>query len=544
MLLYRDTGMAERFRLPVVLATGALTLLIMLSQRSEPVHSALAADQTADDRPNFVIIISDDQRYDTMQYMPRTTSLLFDQGVAFDNAYVTTSRCCPSRASILTGLYVHNHGVYTNDGDLEEPTFVQALHDAGYFTGVVGKYLNSYPDDVSDPPLPEFDIWNVFKEGTKKARYFDPEMNINGEVAEIPGYQTYIIRDQALGFIQQASQHDQPFLLLVDPFAPHLPALPAPGDETLYADLAPFRPANFNEEDVSDKPEWLAELPLLRPKQIEQIEADRLNQIQSLNALDITVESIVNALDEQGVLDTTVVMYLSDNGFFWGEHRIPSGKIFVYEPSTHVPFAIRYPPLVPEPYVEHAVVANIDIAPTIYDLAGVAPPQQPDGLSLTSLLQGDDWRTHLLIEGWPVRVDEVQAGKLFQAVHTGRYVYVETEGDRSEFYDLEVDPFQLDNQIDNPAYADTIGELRDALNEERKTIPPVSMEDLESTDTDDLGLLDLTVEAPATQVPESTQPPLPASESAPLQPVSIIAVAAVLAILTGAAIFFVRKGKS
>jgi N-acetylglucosamine-6-sulfatase len=524
------------------------TLCVVLLYFVFPALTASTRGQTTEERPNFVIIISDDQRYDTMVYMPRTTSLIFDQGVTFENAYVTTSRCCPSRASILTGLYVHNHGVYTNDGDLEKATFVQALHEAGYTTGVVGKYLNSYPDDVADPPLPEFDTWNVFKEGTKRARYFDPVMNIDGTVKEIPGYQTYIIRDFAVEFIQRASQEDKPFLLLVDPFSPHLPALPAPGDETLYPDITPYRPPNFSEEDVSDKPAWLADLPTLRQKQIDEIEADRLSQIQSLHALDLTVESIVQELEQQGVLDNTVVMYLSDNGFFWGEHRLPTGKIFVYEPSIHVPFGIRFPALIAQSYVEEGLVANIDIAPTLYDLAGVSPPLKVDGRSLVSLLEGEDWRSHLLIEGWPVRLDEIEAGKMFQAIHTGRYVYVETEGDRSELYDLESDPYQLENQIDNPAYAGVIEDLSDALSEERKTIPPVSMEDLQTTDTDDFDLPELTAESATDEPHDTSTSPTVAPQSVPAAVSGDPSLFIVLAIsglgVLIAAVWYFRKARA
>jgi N-acetylglucosamine-6-sulfatase len=535
--------MIGRFRVPALWIIGALTLILPFFLRdTTPVVKASTNEQSTGVRPNFVIIISDDQRYDTMKYMPRTTSLIFDQGVTFDKAYVTTSRCCPSRSSILTGLYVHNHGVYTNGDNLEKTTFVEVLHDAGYYTGVIGKYLNSYPDKIADPPLSEFDVWTVFKQGKKSDSYFDPELNIDGTVASVPGYTTYILRDFAVEFIQNASKQDQPFLLLLDSFAPHLPATPAPGDEALYADLEPFRPPNFNEEDVSDKPQWLGDLPLLRDRRIERIEADRLNQIQSLNALDVTVESVIQELDNQGVLDNTVVIYLSDNGFFWGEHRLPGGKIFVYEPSIHVPFAIRYPALLPEPYVEHALVANIDIAPTIYDLADVEPHQVMDGRSLVSLLQGEEWRTHLLIEGWPIAVDEVQAGKPFQAIHTGRYVYVETKGDRSELYDLEVDPYQLESQISNVDYADTIAQLRDILIEERKSIPPGPMDDLETVKLNTPEIPELTDE-PQIVTPEETILPSEIPEPAPANVVPVSVSVAVLAVVAVAIVVW-RKAKS
>lgn len=418
-------------------------------------------------RPNVVVIISDDQRYHTMEFMPRTRGRIFEEGVEFTSGYVTTSRCCPSRSSILTGMYAHNHGVLENKDPLYETTLVQRMQEAGYYTGVVGKYLNSYPRNEGDPPLPEFDYWVSFI--SSLSNYYDPMLVIGDEWGKQPGYMTYILRDHALAFLDDAAQQDKPFLLLFAPYAPHKPALAGPGDEKMYLDVPPYRPPNFNEEDVSDKPLWLQETrPPLTPEEIAEIDRDFHSHIQSLNALDIAVEDIVKSLEEKGILDDTLLIYLSDNGGFFGEHRIDGGKIYVYEPSVRVPFALRYPPLVPEPYQETHLVANIDIAPTIYELAGIPIPEDVDGLSLLPLLQGgDNWREDLLLEGWPKRNEPP-----FLAIHTGRYVYTETEGDRAELYDLENDPYQLENQIDNPEYAQILARLKVRLAEERASVQP------------------------------------------------------------------------
>ncbi len=334
------------------------------------------------DKPNFLIIISDDQRYDTMDYMPRTKARIFNLGVTFSNGYVTTPLCCPSRSSILTGLCARNHDVHNNYDPLERPTFVERFHEHGYYTGNVGKYLNSW----DGAPRPEFDFWAVFAGHGSASVYFNPRLNINGIWREHPGYITYILGDYVLDFLRRATQQDKPFLLIFAPNAPHQPSTPAPGDEKLYLDLPPHRPPSFNEQDVSDKPHWLQDQPLWTDREIKQIDEARLKHLQSLNALDQVVDRVLTALDQQGKANSTVVIYISDNAVFWGEHRL-AGKAQLYEEAIHVPFALRYPPLVPKPYVEDRLVANIDIAPTLYDLANLPDRPQADGLSLVPLLK-------------------------------------------------------------------------------------------------------------------------------------------------------------
>lgn len=190
-------------------AVAITTLLISACQSQVP------------ERPNIVILLTDDQRLDTMVAMPQTTALIFDQGVAFQNAYVTTARCCPSRSSILTGQYAHTHGVLVNTDPLSGQTVVESLHANGYRTGLVGKYLNSYPTQAEDPPRPEFDEWIAMISGNEGARYTDTFLNVNGEWKQHTGYQTHILRDYALDFIRDsAAMQEQPFFLLFAPYAP------------------------------------------------------------------------------------------------------------------------------------------------------------------------------------------------------------------------------------------------------------------------------------------------------------------------------------
>lgn len=435
-----------------VLSIGLVLLAVALGASSERTLSGTAGA----DRPNFLIIITDDQRYDTLgRYMPITQRRIFDEGVTFTKGYVTTPLCCPSRASILTGMYAHNSGVRVNQDKLQKTTFMQRLHESSYFTGLVGKYLNSWDGSAR----PEYDFWVAMAGGG--SRYSNPRLNVNDSWSEQPGYMTYILRDYALRFLNEATQKDRPFALIFAPNAPHSPFDPAPGDENLYPDLPLHRPPSFNEPDVSDKPRWLQAAPSLNTRQQAQIDNDRRRQLQMLWSLDQAIGAIVDQLEKRGQLDNTVIFYISDNGFFWGEHRL-TGKSRVYEESIRVPFALRYPKLVAKGRVEEKLIANIDIAPTIYVLAGLPIPADVDGRSLVSLLPGrGEWRDDLLIEGWPGRAP-------YAAVRTARYVYVENEGDRSELYDLERDPYQLENRIDDAAYAQVVREMRERLQRLRR----------------------------------------------------------------------------
>ena len=400
-------------------------------------------------RPNFVIILSDDQRYDTLDFMPLTQARIFDRGITFTNAHVTTSLCCPSRSSILTGMYAHHHGVYYNDWPLDKTTFVQRLHDAGYLTGNIGKYLNSWDGSYRA----EFDQWVVFAGPGASQYYFNRRLNVNGEWIQSEGYVTWVLRDYALRFLDDARQRQQPFLLIFAPNAPHQPGTPAPGDEDLYPDLLPHRPVNYYEGDLSDKPLYIQNRFLPNPTDIDNL---RRKQLQSLHALDIAVAHILDRLAVNGQDRNTVIMYLSDNGLFWGEHRL-DGKLYGYTEGTHVPFAIRYDRLIAQPIIEPRLVANIDIAPTIYELAGLPIPPEVDGRSLIPLMrrQAIDWRTWLIIEGW--------AYYPYAGIRTDRFLYIETDGDTDELYDRLTDPYEMQSQINNPAYASAIADLHNLL---------------------------------------------------------------------------------
>lgn len=409
--------------------------------------------------PNIVIIISDDQRHDSMDFMPRTRARIFDQGIKFTRGYITTSSCCPSRASILTGMYAHNHGVHLNDDPLEKRTFIEALKEIGYQTALVGKYLNSWDGSAR----PEFDYWVSFEWGS--VSYFDPHLNVHGAWENRAGYITQILQDHAVDFLDGALNQENPFILVFSPNAPHEPALPAPGDENLYPDLPPHRPPNFNEEQISDKPGWIQDLLAMAEDDIEDIDKNRTQQLQSLNALDLAVDSILDKLGEYGELDQTFIVYISDNGYFWGEHRLERGKGYAYEESILVPFAIYYPPLIPEARIENRLAANIDIAPTIYDLVGLAPPAEIDGSSLLDLIQAKvDWRERLIIENW------IEPGH-YSAVRSDQFLYVQWDQFLPELYDTSRDPYQLENLAGLPEFAPMVNDFRNYLEATLSTGP-------------------------------------------------------------------------
>lgn len=402
-------------------------------------------------RPNILVIITDDQRLDTIKdIMPRTQARIFDEGVTFTNAFATTPLCNPSRASMLTGMYASHHGVRNNDLSLQLPTFVERLHATGYYTGQIGKYLNTW--DAT--PREEYDYWiGMPAEGS----YYNPSLNINGAWKNHQGYLTYLLRDYAVDFLKKAAARPgQPFFLFFNPKTPHDPFQVAPGDENLFPELLPFRPPSYNEADLSDKPNWLQTWPRLTTAAQQELDGRYKRHLQMLWSLDLSIDAILNELERQGKLDETAIFYISDNGFLWGEHRLV-GKIHVYEPSIHIPFALRYPQQVPAGTMESQLVANIDLTPTICRLAGLPLTAEFDGYPLLPLpQQQSNWRSEILLQGW-------FHGLTYSAVRTSRYLYVEHGNDRPEFYDLEKDPDQLENLANDAMVAPVVEDMQRRL---------------------------------------------------------------------------------
>jgi arylsulfatase A-like enzyme len=411
--------------------------------------SSVPAAAAALVRPSVVLVLTDDQRWDTLSAMPAVRQHLVDQGVTFTNGFVVNSLCCPSRASILTGRYSHSTGVYGNRPPFggfgsfrDSATIATRLHGAGYRTAWFGKYLNGYGGRYVPPG---WDRWIAFT----SFGYYRYGLNVDGWVhrrGEHPEYSTDLLSAHAVSFIRSTPR---PFFLVYAPFAPHAPATPALRHQDAFAGLSPPRFPSLNEANVGDKPTWLQSRPQFGTAGHERLQALMLGQLRSLVAVDEGVEAIVQALEETGRLSDTMIVFTSDNGLSWGEHRLLNWKSTAYEESIRVPFVVRYDPLVNGPREDGRQVLNIDLAPTFAELGGVRAAT--DGQSLLPLLSSPDapWRDGFLIEhlaGPPFPVVPT-----YCALRDSRYTYVTYANGERELYDLVADPNQLENLAADPA---------------------------------------------------------------------------------------------
>ena len=431
--------------------------------------------------PNIVLILSDDQRWDTLWGMPTVEEALASNGVTFANSFVVNPLCCPSRASLLTGRYSHSTGVYLNrppHGGFtsfdDRHTLATALHAAGYETGLFGKYLNDYgsrPAEAGYIP-PGWDRWSVFLGGP---RYYDYRLAENGTVHtfghRISDYSTAVLAREAVQFVHDAHG---PFFLLFAPYAPHEPAIPPPAYEDAFAHFSWWKPPSFNERDLSDKPAYIRRLGPLTKRQEVRAARFRREQLEAALAVDDAVRALLKTLEQRGLLDRTFIAYTSDNGVAWGEHPlIAARKLVPYEEPIRVPLVIRYDPLVHEqPAQDGHLVLNIDLAPTLAALAGTSMPGA-EGRSLLPLLASRfpvPWRNDFLIEhlaGPPQR--DVPT---YCAVRTERYKYVLYQTREDELYDLLRDPHELRNMASHPSTAAIKTRLRRRLAQLCKPVPP------------------------------------------------------------------------
>jgi len=412
---------------------------------------------------NIVFIQSDDQRANTMAQMPLTRSLVGTPGVQFVNAFATTPLCCPARATTLTGLYTHNHNVRSNAAPYGAPVFADGstiatwLQAAGYRTALIGKYLNLYDQKKPWPYQPPgWSYWSAFK----APNYYNYRLVENRKEvlygSTTANYSTKVLAAKAVAFID-STPPGQPLFLYFAPYAPHAPATPANADKTLFGTLPKWRPPAFNEADVSDKPLWIRKLPVLTSAAIKTQDAFRLNQLRSLQAVDRAVRDIVNALIRTGRMNNTAIVFASDNGLSWGEHRFRY-KNCLYDECIRIPLIVRAPGI--SPRVDSSFVALIDLAPTFAEWAGVSPPVPVNGQSLIGLLAnpGRLWRQELLIEVLG-SADPNSGEGLFSGVRTQSYTYAEHTTGELELYDMKVDPNQLTNIAGDPANAGLIAQL-------------------------------------------------------------------------------------
>ena len=420
-------------------------------------------------RPNIVLILTDDQRWDSLGVMPEVRKLLGGHGVTFANSFVTTSLCCPSRATILTGQYSRHTGVYQNTTPhggatsfRDRSTVATWLHGAGYETALVGKYLNEYNRLPAGYVPPGWDEWDAIAQ-RREVQYYNYDLNENGRIvhygAKAADYSTDVLAAKAAQFALRAPR---PFFLYFAPVAPHEAAVPAPRDAKAYSNLAPLRPPSYDEPDARDKP-WAAEFPQLSSAARAEIDLTRTHMLESLRAVDRAVAGLVQALQTRGALDDTVILFASDNGFMWGEHRL-RGKIWPYEESIRVPLVVRVPWL-DRGRVDRHLVTNADYASTFADLAGTKPGLPQDGRSLVPLLRGRDppWPASILVEYLGATGADRFGPPPFEAIRTERYLYVEYAFGWRELYDLKKDPYELDNLAGQPSAAALRARLAAAL---------------------------------------------------------------------------------
>jgi N-acetylglucosamine-6-sulfatase len=455
---------------------SALALLVSVAGAgAQPFREASAGSTAAD--VNVVVIMTDDQTVESLRVMDKVDRLLAARGTTFTNSFVGFALCCPSRATFLTGQYGHNHGVLGNqppDGGYAKldhsNTLAVWLQTAGYNTIHLGKYLNGYGRLDPEEIPPGWTEWHGSVDPSTY-RFYGYTLNENGTLMTYERvYQTDLYARKAANIIRRRAPQAAPFFLWVAFLAPHSGGpreaddpdglgtpVPAPRHHDAFASKRLPRPPSFNEADVSDKPIGIRRRPLLGPSRIRAVRENYQQRLESLLAVDEAVGKIVTALRESGELDNTLIVFTSDNGFFHGEHRVPAGKVLLYEPSIRVPLIMRGPGI-PAGLRLTQLVGNVDLAPTIVDATGATAGRTMDGRSLLPLFGDPTLRLQrdLLVERTP-------GDGNFAAIRTPRYLYAEYWNGERELYDLRLDRHELASRHDDPVYASVKADLANRL---------------------------------------------------------------------------------
>ena len=466
--------MIKTRRLPVF-AVALLALFVSLGGNAAAAHA----------RPNIVVIMTDDQTVESMRVMNNVKALIGAKGATFKNSFVNYSLCCPSRATFLTGQYAHNHGVLTNVPPKGGFPRFQELHgdnnlavwlrNAGYYTAMVGKYLNGY---ANQPRVPlGWAEW--YATNFNDQDVYNYKLNENGTVVQYgedaADFKQDVLTRKAVDFVDRRAPKAQPFLLWLNYTAPHeggwggaqmdfcpgIAAKPAPRHAHAFESEPLPRPPNFNEADVSDKPAEIRNRPLFGPYLIADLQRMYRCQLGSLRSVDEGVEDIVRALVANTEFNNTLIIYTSDNGFFNGEHRLSMLKRHIYEESIRVPLVMRGPGI-PHGVTIPSLSINADLAPTIVDAADAVPGLVMDGRSLLPVIQqpGITQGRELLIEN-----EVYYQQPSFNAIRTQRYTYAEHATGEAELYDLQSDPFELQSRHNAPAYASVRSALANRLHQ-------------------------------------------------------------------------------
>lgn len=464
----------KKYKIGIIFTITAIAFIIILS------NIQILNEPPEANQPNIIVIMTDDLDERSFNIlienglMPNLQEYLLDHGIRFTNSFVTNPSCCPSRATFHTGQYTHNHHVLTNnlpDGGVsvfnDTSTLATWLHDSGYRTGLVGKYMNEYGNRAvisRDYIPPGWDSWQALLGGGMH-RVYDYFVNNNGKEERYgfdeSDYQTDVLSNFSTKFILETEIIDDstPFFLAVMPSAPHWEFELEKCQIGLY-EISIIRPSqkyvgtvkdisvpmipSFNETDISDKTDWWKTYhPSYNDEDLDCLKSVFKNRLESMRSVDDMIGDIIQTLKETDELENTIVIFTSDNGMLLGEHRV-IGKARVYEESIRVPLVIRIPEYSGTQNISHLVINN-DLAPTILDFAGAKATFEMDGRSLKPLLKDpskNSWREKFLIEFF----SQNDTYASFFAVRTESSVYVEHRGGDAEFYDLNKDPYQLDSQ--------------------------------------------------------------------------------------------------
>lgn len=420
-------------------------------------------------KPNIVFILSDDHRYDFMSFMGKPDFLqtpnldkMANEGAHFENVFVTTSLCSPSRASILTGKYTHRHKVVDNDTPMPNDItfFSEYLQKCGYETAFIGKW---HMGNVDDNPQKGFDKWISFK---GQGVYYNPELNIDGKKVTKEGYITEILTDYAIEWLNQ--KHTKPFFLFLSHKAVHAEFEPAKKYLDKFKNVKINYPISFanTEENYRNKPNWVKEqrnswhgVDFMYHGAME-FELFYKRYCETLLSLDENIGRVLKSLDDSGLSKSTIVFYTSDNGFSLGEHGLID-KRQMYEESVRVPLLAYAPGFIQPKTKIKQLVQNIDFAPTILEIAGLKPPDDMDGKSFFSILTNENvqWRDEIFYEYYWERPFP-QTPTMF-GIRNNKYKYITYYGiwDTDELYDIENDPDEMNNLIVDSKYENLKKEL-------------------------------------------------------------------------------------
>jgi len=407
---------------------------------------------------NIVLILSDDQSFDSLARMPFVSQLNWYR---FSNAYINNATCCPSRATILSGQWSHHTKVEDTGGApafQDRSTLATWLHDAGYRTGLFGKYHLGSVDEtdiLANRYIPPgWDEWHGWHGVDDDDAYYNYTLNENHNLVTYGSapedYSTDVLAKEALNFIER-SDGSRPFFLYFVPRGPHNPWTPAPRDVGVNKDTVIEKTPNYNEADMSDKPSFWQRLPLQRTVNTDGAERKEYDTVLSV---DDAARAIVDALQHKDLMKNTVIIYMTDNAYSFGQHRY-IGKVCAYDECNKTPFLMWYPRGTPRTVTQ--LISNADLAPTFAALAGIDPGAPVDGHDFLPLITQPavpDWPNVVLLRGYSGPVERFGEVPEFWGVRTPRYKYVDSvRTGETELYDMNADPYELQSLANDPAHA-------------------------------------------------------------------------------------------